>query len=281
MVFNVPAHLFIAVMGVLGLLFGSFANVVVWRVPRGESVMHPGSHCPACETAIRWHDNIPVLSWLLLRARCRSCGARIPVRYPAVEVASALLFASAAWRYGAGLAAVFAAVLLWGLLVLALIDLAHFRLPDPIVGGLGIAGVLGAVTAQLTGLRIVPLMGVASGGLMGQPVLAALAGALAVGGAVLVTAEVYALARKRQGLGMGDVKLLTVLGLFLGLYGYMALALASLTGTAYVVATAMRHSEQVGGARLPFGVFLAIGGVITVLFGPALWAWYLALVGLA
>jgi leader peptidase (prepilin peptidase) / N-methyltransferase len=83
-----------------GLVFGSFGNVVIWRFPRGESLSHPGSHCPACETPIRWHDNVPLLSWLLLRARCRSCGSPIPPRYPVVELLGGLLWLAAGWRFG-------------------------------------------------------------------------------------------------------------------------------------------------------------------------------------
>lgn len=276
-----PEWFFIIAMGLFGLLFGSFANVVIWRLPRGESIASPGSHCPSCDTPIAWHDNVPVLSWLALRAKCRRCGARIPARYPAVEIASGIAFASAAWRFGVGLQAVAAALFLWGLLALSLIDIAHFRLPNPLVGALAVFGAVAAVASQLTGAPIVPLVGVTETGLLSHPVLAGLAGALAAGGTAFAVAEGYALVRKREGLGMGDVKLLGVLGLFLGLYGFMALALASMLGVLVVIALSRTSEVPLGQTRIPFGALLAAGATIVVFAGPQLWGWYLGLVGLA
>jgi len=277
----VPEWYFIIVMALFGLLFGSFANVVIWRLPRGESIASPGSHCPSCGAPIAWYDNVPVVSWLALRAKCRRCGARIPVRYPAVEVASGVAFAAAAWGFGVGAQAIVAALFLWGLLALSLIDVAHFRLPNPLVGALALLGAVGAVASQLTGGPIVPLVGLAASGLLSHPIVAALAGALAAGGTAFAVAEGYALVRKREGLGMGDVKLLGVLGLFLGLYGFMALALASMLGVLVVLALSRTSEAPLGDTRIPFGALLAAGAAIVVFAGPELWGWYLGLVGLA
>lgn len=276
-----PQWYFNMALALFGLVFGSFANVVIWRLPRGESIAQPGSHCPQCDAPIAWYDNIPLLGFAVLRGRCRSCGAKVSLRYPVVEAASGALFVLAGVRFGVGMQAVFAAAFLWGLLVLALIDVAHFRLPNPIVAVLAVVGAGGAVAAQLTGTAVVPLVGVARSGLLAQPAIASTVGALAAGGLALAVAEIYALVRGRQGLGMGDVKLLAVLGVFMGLYAFMALILASVLGSVSAVLLARRRSEALRDVRIPLGALLAIGAVVAVLVGPELWAWYLGLVGLA
>lgn len=275
-----PGWFFIIAMGLFGLLFGSFANVVIWRLPRGESIVSPGSHCPSCDAPIAWYDNVPVLSWLVLRGRCRRCGTRIPVRYPSVEAVSGMLFVVAAWRFGVGVQAIVAALFLWGLLALSLIDVAHFRLPNPLVGALALLGAVAAVASQLIGAPIVPLVGVAGAGLFSHPAVVAFAGALAAGGTAFAIAEGYARVRKREGLGMGDVKLLGVLGLFLGLYGLLALALASMLGVIVILAVSRRSDTPLSQLRIPFGALLAAGAAIVLVAGPELWRWYLGLVGL-
>jgi leader peptidase (prepilin peptidase)/N-methyltransferase len=269
-------------MGLFGLLFGSFANVVVWRLPRGESIVRPGSYCPSCDTPLAWYDNIPLLSYALLRGRCRACHAPISRRYPAVEAVSGGLFVVAGVLYGVSLQAVFAAVFLWGLLVLSLIDAAHFRLPNAIVGALAIVGLVGAILSQVLGVPVVPLIGMATSGPMAEPLVAALVGALAAGGLSFVFAEGYALLRKRRGFGMGDVKLLSVLGLFIGLYAFMALFIGSLLGSIYAIARARTTTRAgLGSAKLPFGAFLALGTFVCLLVGQPAWHWYLQGVGLS
>lgn len=276
-----PEWFFIASMGLFGLLFGSFANVLVWRLPRTESVVRPGSRCPACGAALAWHDNIPLLSYAILRGHCRACRAPISARYPMVEAASGALFVVAAVLYGVTLQALFAAALLWGLLVLALIDIGHFRLPNTIVGGLAVIGLIGAVLAQITGVAIVPLIGTAASGAMSRPLVAALVGAVTAGGLSFAFAEGYARLRKRQGFGMGDVKLLAVLGLFLGLYAFMALFIGSALGSIYAIARARATHTGLSGTRLPFGAFLALGTLVCLLVAEPVWHWYLQGVGLS
>lgn len=275
-----PQWFFTLSLGLFGLLFGSFANVVIWRLPRGESLVQPGSHCLVCATPIAWYDNVPLLSWIALRGRCRACGAPIPVRYPLVEAASGALFALSAVRFGVNLQAVFACALLWCLLVLALIDVEHFRLPNPIVGSLAAIGCAGAVVAHLSSASLVPLFAHGSTGALSHPLAASLAGALVAGGGAFALAEGYALVRKRQGFGMGDVKLLGALGVWLGLYALMAFALASVAGTLYALGRALSTEEPLGQARLPFGAFLAAGAATTVFVGPELLSAYLRAVGL-
>jgi len=263
-------------LGLFGLLFGSFANVLIWRFPRGESVVSPGSHCPSCDHPIRWHDNIPLVSWLVLRGRCRDCGAAISGRYPLVELLSGLLWLAAGLAFGLSVRSVACVIFFYMLLVLTFIDLDTYRLPNAIVGFLALAGLVGAVTAQLTGVPITPLAA-AGEGVLAQPLVAALVGvALGVGlsGAI---AGLYGLLRGRTGLGAGDVKLLGAMGLFLGPYVLLALLVGSLAGAVGGVIDASRSGESVATHRVPFGPYLALGGVVSALTGPAIWAWYWSL----
>ena len=139
-------------VGLFGLLFGSFANVVIWRLPRGESLSTPGSHCPSCETAIGWRDNVPVLSWVMLRGRCRSCAAPISARYPLVELTSGVLWLAMWAVFGPSLALGFAIAFVYLLMILSFIDLDTMRLPNQLVALLAVIGVAGVVVAQITGV---------------------------------------------------------------------------------------------------------------------------------
>lgn len=271
------ALVFIAAL--FGLLFGSFANVVIWRLPRGESLVAPGSHCPQCGHAIRWYDNIPVLSWLVLRGRCRDCGAPIPARYPLVELASGVLFALAVVRFGATPQALVAAAVFWLLLVLAVIDLDHMRLPNALVATLGGIALAGALVFELAGVPLTPLVGVSASGIFSHPLAVALAGALIGAGFSGAVAAAYAGLRKRSGLGMGDVKLLGALGLAIGPYVLLALFAGSVLGVAgWAIGSKARGRE---GARIPFGPFVAAGGLIAALAGPEMLGWYVRLAGLS
>ncbi|HEX4805034.1 MAG TPA: prepilin peptidase [Conexibacter sp.] len=248
--------LLVVLAAVGGLLVGSFLNVVAWRLPRGESLVAPGSHCPGCDAPVRPYDNVPVLSWLLLRGRCRDCRAPIAVRYPLVEACSAgLAVAVVAARHGAHDLAL--GLTLIALLVpIALIDLDHRIIPNRLTA-------LGAVAALAIGAATRPagvpeqlIAGVAAGGFL---LLAALA--------------------RPGGMGMGDVKLAGMLGLFLGRDVAVALLVALVAGT--VVGIAVMARRGVGEGRktaIPFGPFLALGGVVALLAGPAIVHWYLSTV---
>jgi len=239
--------------GVLGAVVGSFLNVVVWRLPRGESLVRPRSRCPRCETPIRpWH-NVPVVSWLALRGRCADCAAPIPARYPLVEAATAALYAGVVAATGADRDAILGLLLVSALVPIALIDLDHRRIPNVITGPAALAAV--AALAVLN-----------PGALPGH----LLAGALAAG-AFFVVALVAP-----GGMGMGDVKLAGVLGLFLGRAVAPAIFVALVAGSAAGVAIATRRG--VAGARktaVPFGPFLALGGVTGLLAGMQLIGWYM------
>ena len=241
----------VALAAVLGAVVGSFLNVVVHRLPRRESLVHPRSRCPGCETPVSPRDNVPVLSWLLLRGRCRSCGTPIPGRYPLVELLTAALFALivAVREVEADLALwlPFAAVLV----AVAFIDLEHRIIPNRIV-------VPAAVWAVAIGALVRP----------GELPEAALAGAAAFL-ALLLAALAYP-----AGMGMGDVKLAGVMGLYLGVAVAPAMLAAFLTGSLLGALLLVRHGSRARKLAVPFGPFLAAGGLIGVLAGPKLFAFY-------
>jgi leader peptidase (prepilin peptidase)/N-methyltransferase len=245
------------VVGLFGLVMGSFLNVVIHRVPLKQSIVWPSSRCPSCGMDISAHDNIPVLSYLVLRGRCRHCKARISPRYPVVEVLTGLLFALAAYEFGLSLTLVSALVLISVLIVLAGTDLEYRLLPNVIVVPATIAGFALSVTGDpgRWWVYLVSAVGVAAG-------LFALA--LAYPG----------------GMGMGDVKMGGMLGAFLGPYAALAVFVGALVGTLVggVLMAAGRIRRR---SALPFGVFLALGGVFTMFVGQDLWDWYLRMIGRA
>jgi leader peptidase (prepilin peptidase)/N-methyltransferase len=243
----------------LGAVMGSFGNVLIHRLPRGESIVRPGSHCPSCGIPISWFDNVPLAGWLLLRGRCRSCRVPISWRYPAVELASALLFLAAAARFGATPRSALLALLCWALVVVTLIDLDHLIIPDVITFP-GMA--LGAAGSLLPG---------------GPGLLSSLGGALLGYGALWAVAWTYQKARKREGMGMGDFKLLGMTGAVMGAGSLpVTLLVASLAGSLAGLA-AMAVTRRGPGLAIPFGPFLSLGALVHLFFGTRLLGWYLAL----
>ena len=243
---------------VLGLCVGSFLNVCIYRLPRRESIHWPGSRCTICSRALAWYENIPVVSWLALRARCRTCGTRVSAMYPLVELTTAVLFAAGYLVYGpTGLLAV-RLLFACALIVLFVIDLQHRILPNVIT-------IPGIVVGLLCSLWWPPGW------------LASLVGALAGGGVLLGIAEAYVRLRKVEGLGMGDVKMLAMIGAFLGWQlALVTLVLASLAGS--VVGVAIIASGRGGmKAALPFGTFLSVGALVASVAGDGILRWYLAL----
>lgn len=235
----------------LGLLTGSFVNVLAHRLPRGESVAFPGSHCPACGAAIRAYDNVPVVSWLLLRGRCRACRAPISVRYPAIELVNAFLWAAVYLR-APGWADLASGAFLCSAAVALLVIDAEFRiLPDKIT----LTGiVVGFALSFLSELRT-PLQSL--GGI-----------ALGAGGLWLL-AFLYEKWKKVEGMGMGDVKMLGMIGAFLGPWGVVvSVLLASFAGSVVgLLLVAVKRGSLT--TALPFGVFLALGAVAALFWGPA------------
>ncbi|HEU5449122.1 MAG TPA: prepilin peptidase [Acidimicrobiia bacterium] len=244
---------------VLGLAIGSFLNVVIWRVPRKESVVRPPSHCPQCETPISPSDNVPVLSWLFLSGKCRHCKNPIPVRYPLVEAGCGVLFLAVAARFGASWELPAYLVLTAALLAISIIDLEHFIVPD-------------RITAPLT-VSALALLGVAAvaegnGWRFGRTLL----GGVAYFAFLLLLNILYP-----TGMGMGDVKLAFSLGLYLGwlgwgqvfLGGFLAFLLGAVVGVT-LIATKVKSRKDV----VPFGPFLALGAMLTILWGDPILRWY-------
>ncbi len=220
-----PRALFLLFSAALGAIVGSFANVCIHRLPRGESVVTPPSRCPSCGRRIAFYDNVPVLSWLLLRGRCRSCSEPIPVRYPLVEGAGLLLFLGCALVWGPSLDALSGALLATACLILALTDFSHRILPDEItLGGLVIGLLLAVVRDAGPGGRF---------SLAESRLFEALLGACLGGGFLLAVRAVYGRLRGGEGLGLGDVKMLAMIGSFTGPAGaLLALFLGSVAGSA-------------------------------------------------
>jgi leader peptidase (prepilin peptidase)/N-methyltransferase len=238
--------------GVLGAIFGSFLNVVIHRLPRHESVISPASHCPGCDTPVRPYDNIPILSWLLLRGRCRSCGEPISPRYPLVEAGTGVLCIGAVLAHTSAAGMALNVTLILIVVPAAVIDLEHRIIPNKITA-------LGAVLAIVLGTALDPA---------GEPERL-IAGA-AAGGFLLLAALAYP-----GGMGMGDVKLAAVMGLFLGSAVAPAILIALIAGV-LVGAVVISRKGTVEGRKtaIPFGPFLALGALVAVFFGQDIVQFY-------
>ena len=263
----IPSWFAVVAAGVVGLLVGSFLNVVVWRVPRGESVVRPPSACPCCGHAIRARDNVPVVSWLLLRGRCRDCGRPITVRYPLVEAGTAALFGLTTWWAGFNWSLP-AYLYLAGIAVaLALIDLDTKRLPDAIV-----------LPAYPAGAALLALASWNPGGANDWSVLVR----AFLGCAVLFAGYFVLMFIYPAGMGFGDVKLAGVLGLYLAWTGWGAFAVgafaAFLVGGVFSIALLAvgRASRK---SAIPFGPWMIAGAAIGLAVGERLWAAYLGVLG--
>ncbi|MBI2074103.1 MAG: prepilin peptidase [Gemmatimonadetes bacterium] len=238
--------------GLVGSLFGSFLNVCIVRLPVDQSVVRPRSRCPRCGRPIAWFDNVPVLSWLILRGRCRHCRERISVQYPVIEAAVAGMWAAAVWWHGVSLHGLTAAVFGTILLGIAVTDARHYLIPDEYTWG-GLA--LGLLLALRGGL----------GGLL-----------TAVIGAGIGFALLYAIAWagervfREEAMGGGDIKMMTMVGAFVGWKGVLlTLFGGALLGTLVFIPLTIRKRRLV-----PFGVFLAAAAGITFVFGEAIFRWY-------
>lgn len=241
-----------------GTAVGSFANVLIHRIPRKESVVFPGSRCPECGETIRFYDNIPVLSYLVLKGRCRACGSGISWRYPAVEIVNGLLYLGLAMRMGLTGRTAVLAVFATALLVITFIDLDHRIIPNVITFPGMAAGVLASLLPGHPGPK---------DSLVG----------LAVGyGFLYAVAWAYLQATKKEGMGLGDVKLLGMIGAFLGWQALpVTVLVSSLVGAIMGFAFAAASGEGVRKFPVPFGPFLALGAMAHVFFGREMIRWYL------
>jgi leader peptidase (prepilin peptidase)/N-methyltransferase len=242
-----------------GAITGSFLNVCIHRLPREESVVSPPSHCPRCDYRIRWHDNIPLLSYLLLKGACRGCGARISLQYPLVELLNGLLTLALFLRFG--LTPVFAVLFLFcsALVVVTFIDIEHQIIPDEIsLPGI----VIGFATSFF---------------LPGHTWLNSLLGILLGGGILLLVAYGYQLMTGKEGMGGGDIKLLAMMGAFLGWKAIpFIIFTASLAGSLIGITLILVRKKD-SRLAIPFGPYLACGALLFIFYGRQLIDWYLAI----
>jgi len=280
--------------GLLGLAFGSFLNVCLSRLPEGESIAWPGSHCRSCSHVLSWWENLPLLSWVLLRGRCRECRARIGIRYPLVESGVGLLWAGCWARFGAGflpeaegrefalglISLIGFALFTWMLVGLAALDAEHFWLPDWVtLTGIGL-GIVFTLLRFRPGVRVdEPLT-------LLQSAYWSAFGILAAAGVVLFIRLAYWLVRRKEGIGLGDAKLMAMLGAWLGLRGAMeSFAIAILGATAFAaiwmaIQSLRGNSRQWAGVPLPLGTFLCMGGLTEVFRYGWFWEWWSRAFGL-
>jgi leader peptidase (prepilin peptidase) / N-methyltransferase len=247
------------ICGLLGLAVGSFLNVVIWRVPRRESIVVPASHCPSCDAPIAPYDNVPVVSWLVLHGACRQCQAHISARYPLVELLTGLMFAAVGARFADSWVLLAYLVFSAGLIALSLIDLEHFVLPNRVLYPVGYLSVpllfAGALLDHDAGAFVRALFG----GLV----------------AFVVFFVIHTVSPK--GMGYGDVRLSALLGIFLAYLGWWYLAFGLLAGFLYGAVVGIALMLLTGRGRrqpIPFGPFLAAGAMTLILVGGPLVDWY-------
>lgn len=244
------------IVGLVGALIGSFLNVCIYRLPRHESIVWPGSHCPSCSRPIAWYDNIPLVSYLFLLGRCRHCKAPIPFRYPVVEALNVIGYIGLLWFFGPSWPAVAYGLLYSALLVVAGTDLSHKIIPNVVT-------LPGIVVGLISAATILPL-GLVNG----------LIGLLVGGGVLWVLAWASPYLFGKEGMGGGDIKLLAMIGAFLGWKpALMAIMvgsfLGSLVGITLIAARVIKREDYI-----PFGPFLVCGAVVAMFFGQSLLDWY-------
>src|SRR5215204_2884330 len=278
----VPPIVGYIVAGVFGAIIGSFLNVVIHRVPLEESIVFPNSSCPSCGGAIAFYDNIPVLSYLALRAKCRHCKEHISFRYPAVELLTAALFIGVAWHDGLSAALPFDLVFAAALLALVFIDAEHMILPNVIT----YPGIVFALIARvampflMSARHFDDLPSLANGAFEGWPLwLTSLAGgaigALLGGGSLWLMGWTWEKLRGIEAMGLGDVKMMFMVGAYLGWrLTILTIFVGVLGGSVIGIALMARQGQRNMQMLLPFGVFLGLGAIAALLFGAPLVEWY-------
>ena len=246
----------LVLLGVLGLIVGSFLNVCIYRLPRGQSINWPGSRCTTCDRALSWYENIPVVSWLVLRGRCRTCHERVSVMYPIVELVTAALFVAGYLIYGWTPLLAVRLAFACAMVVLFVVDLQHHLLPNVIT-------VPGIVIGFVLSLFLPPGW------------QSSLIGLVAGGGVLFAIAEAWYRLRGIEGLGMGDVKMLAMIGAFLGWkLMLLTLVLSSFAGSVIGVGVIALGRGSMKSA-LPFGTFLAVGALTAAVAGDVIVDWYI------
>ena len=251
--------LFYAFAVIFGSVVGSFLNVCIYRLPRRESVAFPPSRCPGCGSGIRWYDNVPILSYLLLRGKCRSCGSKISPQYPVVELINGLLTLFLFLKFGASPTFFVLFIFSCALVVITFIDLEHQIIPDVI----SLPGIVIGFAASF----FLPWLGWKS----------SLIGIVAGGGSLLIVAYLYELFAKKEGMGGGDIKLLAMMGAFLGWRAVPFILFASSLLGSVIGISLMVARKKDSKLAIPFGPFLAMGALLYMFFGRQIISWYLAL----
>ena len=267
---------------VFGAIIGSFLNVVIHRVPLEESIVFPNSRCPSCGAAIAFYDNLPVLSYVFLRAKCRKCKEHISFRYPAVELLTAALFVAVAWHDGPTAALPFDLVFVSALLALVFIDAEHMILPNVITyPGIAFALVARVAIPYLMGTpHFDDLPSLSQGALGNMPLsltslAGALIGALLGGGSLWLMGWTWEKLRGIEAMGLGDVKMMFMVGAYLGWrLTILTIFVGVLTGSVIGIFLMARQRDRNMQMLLPFGVFLGLGAIAALLFGVPLVEWY-------
>ena len=276
-----PLPVACALMGVLGAMIGSFLNVVIHRLPREQSIVFPNSTCPRCHAKIKAYDNVPILSFLLLRGQCRSCGARISPRYPAVEALTALLFAAVTWHDGVSFILAFDLAFTASIVALLFIDAEHMILPNAITyPGIIFALITRAVVPYVAGPSFFddlpylisvfpPAWPVSLVALVGAAI-----GALAGGGSLWLMGFLWEKLRGVEAMGFGDVKMMFMVGAYLGWrLTILTILIGAFTGSLAGVAVMIKRGRNLQ-MMLPFGIFLGVGSIVSLLLGSRIIQWY-------
>src|SRR5215510_10705480 len=278
----VPPAVGYVVAGVFGAVIGSFLNVVIHRVPLEESIVFPNSRCPSCGAAIAFYDNIPVLSYIVLRAKSRHCKAHISFRYPAVELLTAALFVAVAWHDGLNAALPFDLIFSSALLALVFIDAEHMILPNAIT----YPGIVFALVTRV----VIPYLGstphfddlpsLSHGALAGMPIwvtslVGALIGALVGGGSLWLMGWTWEKLRGIEAMGLGDVKMMLMVGAYLGWrLTILTIFIGVFTGSIAGIAKMIKEGSKNMQIELAFGVFLGLGAIFSLIFGSYVVEWY-------
>ena len=278
----IPPAIGYILIGIFGVIIGSFLNVVIHRVPREESIVFPNSRCPACGALIAFYDNIPVLSYIALRGKCRGCKEHISVRYPFVELMNGLLFVAVAWHDGLSFALPFDLVFTSALLALVFIDAEHMLLPNAITyPGIVFAVVARLALPYLTGnlhfddLPSLTMVYCTTSPIWVASLAGAFLGALIGGGSLWLMGWTWEKLRGVEAMGLGDVKMMFMVGAYLGWrLTILTIFVGVLSGSVIGIVLMARQRQKNMQMLLPFGIFLGLGAIAALLFGSHIVEWY-------
>jgi len=279
---GLPEFFNFIVIFIVGATFGSFLNVVIHRVPNGESIIFPNSACPQCKNSIKPYDNIPILSWLILRGKCRMCRNPISPRYPAVELLTALLFVLVFWQIGLNVFLPVALIFVTAIVALIFIDAENMILPNVITYPLLVFALFVRLIYPLffsvsyfADFKIYPLNLMESYPVWVTSLFGAVLGGLIGGGSLWLVGELWKRLRGVDAMGLGDVKMMFGVGALLGWQlTLLSIFLGAFSGAIIGVFLIARQKEKDMQTQIPFGIFLGIGSIISLLFGEQLVKWY-------